>query len=154
MAKCQCTFSHSPSHMAVSLPFYTNNESNFSPHKKYFMKTSSSPLSTMATTGHQGHGIFKTIARTFGQQEPMTNTGTAYGCICQNMPLLASPNLYCLKFMTVRCNQTCPCWPVCSIVCFTQKRHLNLETKIRMQNINLETRCATHVPHYQFELRE
>ena len=31
-----------------------------------------------------------------------------YVCICQGMPLLARPYYYCAKFMTVRCNQTCP----------------------------------------------
>ena len=62
--------------------------------------------------------------RAFRQQEPMTNEGTAY--ICLYFPRHARPHYYCAKFMTVRCNQTCPSRALRALLFVSLKRHLNL----------------------------
>ena len=41
------------------------------------------------------------------------------------MPLLARPHYYCAKFMTVRCNQTCPSRAVRTLLFALLKKHLN-----------------------------
>ena len=77
---------------------------------------------------------FAFLAHLANRNRRQTKELHIYVCICQGMPLLARPHYYCAKFLTVRCNQTCPSRALRALLFASLKNTLTWDHIVAMRN--------------------